>query len=182
MPAAETKPMLDDKIVMLFEGNLKRIFAMKITRSTYRELQNVIFACANQKQEVADFLFETLMTGQVKAGVVNEKQEETLERCIELFTIPARLSQEVFERGEFISIITCYLVTQGEECALLNRIRRIDGEEFTFLSDPLNTINVLQHFAGRLPELAKNEKAKAELEKCKKELRIISERIRQMAL
>lgn len=174
--------MLEDKVVMLFEGNLKRIFAMKITRSTFRELQNVILSCANHNQEVANFLFETLMTGQIKPGSVNEKHQEVLEQCITLFTIPARLAKEVFERGEFINIITSDLVTQGEECAFLNRIRRIDGEEFTFLSDPMNTVNLLQHFAGRLPELLKNTKAREELEKHKKELSIIGERIKQMAL
>ena len=174
--------MLDDKIVMLFEGNLKRIFAMKITRSSFRELQNVILSCANQNQEVANFLFETLMTGQIKPGSVNEKHQEVLEQCITLFTIPARLAKEVFERGEFINIITSDLVSQGEDCAFLNRVRRIDGEEFTFLSDPTNTLNLLQHFAGRLPELMKNPKGKEELEKNKKEIGILGERLKQLAL
>jgi len=182
MHATGTQPMLDDKSVMLFEGNLKRIFAMKITRSTYRELQNVILSCVNQNQEAANFLFETLMTGQIKSGVVNEKHQEILEDCIADFTIPARLAKEVFERGEFINIITSDLVTQGEDCAFLNRIRRIDGEEFTFLSDPINTLNLLQHFAGRLPELMKNPKGKAELEKYRKDLSILGERLKQLSL
>ena len=182
MQGTGTKPMLDDKTVMLFEGNLKRIFAMKITRSTFRELQNVILSCANQNQDVANFLFETLMTGQIKPGMVNEKHQEILEQCITLFTIPARLAKEVLERGEFINIITSDMVTQGEECAFLNRIRRIDGEEFTFLSDPVNTLNLLQHFAGRLPELMKNAKGKEELDKHKRELNLIGERLKQMAL
>ena len=74
------------------------------------------------------------------------------------------------------------MVTQGEEAAFLNRVRRIDGEEFTFLSDPLNTLNLLQHFVGRLPELTKNQKAKEELAKYKKELALLGERLKQMAL
>lgn len=182
MQATGHNAMLDDKMMMLFEGNLKRIFAMKITRSTYRELQNVILNCVNNNQDAANFLFETLMTGQIKPGFVNEKHQEVLEDCIHSFTIPARLAKEVFERGEFINIITSDLVTQGDETAFLNRIRRIDGEEFTFLSDPANTLNLLQHFAGRLPELEKNPKAKEELAKYKKELNLIGERLKQMAL
>lgn len=182
MQATGPKPMLDDKMLMLFEGNLKRIFAMKITRSTFRELQNVILSCVNQNQDTANFLFETLMTGQVKPGTVNEKHQEVLEECIKNFTIPARLSKEVLERGEFINIITSDLVTQGEDAAFLNRVRRIDGEEFTFLSDPINTLNLLQHFAGRLPELEKNAKAKEELAKYKRELNILGDRIKQLAL
>ncbi|MFN0064856.1 MAG: CT_584 family protein [Chlamydiales bacterium] len=176
------KPMLDDKILMLFEGNLRRIFAMKISRSTFRELQNVILNCTNQNQELANFLFETLLTGQIKGQIPNEKHREILEECIKTFTIPSRLAKEVYERGEFINIITSDLVTQGDECAFLNRIRRIDGEEFSFLSDPANTINLLRHFAARLPELEKNSKAKEELHKFKNELSLLGERLKQMAL
>src|ERR1700722_20103414 len=92
------KITLDDRMLMLLEGNLKRIFAMKITQSTFRELQNVILSCANQDKNLANFLFETLMTGQFKEGLGNEKQREILEEIIHDFTIPARLAKEVAER------------------------------------------------------------------------------------
>lgn len=172
---------LDDQCVMLFEGNLKRIFAMKVTRSTFRELQNVIFTCANQDKNLANFLFETLLSGQVK-GTVSEKHKAALEDIIKNFTIPTRLAKEVFERGEFVNMITSDLVAQAEEVAFLNRIRRIDGEEFTFLADPENTIHLLQHFVGRLFELEKNSIGKGKLEKHKKEISLIAERLKQLAL
>ncbi len=176
------KMMLDDKTVLLFEGNLKRIFAMKITRSTFRELQNVILSCANQNKEVANFLFETLLSGQIRGTIPNEKHREILEEVIKDFTIPARLSKEVFERGEFINIITSDLVSQEEQYAFLNRLRRIDGEEFTFMSDVPNTFHLLQHFAGRMTELEKNGKSREELAKFKKEIHLIADRLKQMAL
>ncbi len=173
---------LDDRILMLFEGNLRRIFAMKITRSTFRELQNVLLNCTNNNKELANYLFETLLTGQIKGTLNNEKHQEVLEDVIKHFTIPARLAKEVHERGEFINIITSDLITQQEECALFNRIRRIDGEEFVFLSDPQNTVHLLQHFVSRLQEFQTQDKGREALAKLKKELSIIGERVKQLAL
>lgn len=176
------KIVLDDRMVMLFEGNMRRIFAMKISRSTYREIQNVILNCVNQNKDLANYLFETLLTGQVKGENLNEKHQEILEEVIKNFTIPARLAKEVHERGEFINIITSDLVTQEEQFAFLNRLRRIDGEEFVFMSDPQNTVHLVNHFVGRLTELEKNSKAKAELQKFKSELNILGERLKQLSL
>ncbi len=176
------KIVLDDRTIMLFEGNLKRIFAMKITRSTFRELQNVILNCANQNKDLANFLFETLFTGQIKGEIVSEKHREVLDEVIKDFTIPARLSREVHERGEFVNIITSDLVWQEEQFAYLNRVRRIDGEEFIFLSDGQNTVHLASHFIGRLVELENHPKAKPELEKYKKELKVLAERLKQLSL
>ncbi len=176
------KIVLDDKMVLLFEGNMRRIFAMKVSRSTFREMQNVILNCVNQNKDLANFLFETLLTGQIKGEVTNEKHQEIIEEVIKNFTIPARLAKEVAERGEFINIITSDLVSSEDQFAFVNRLRRIDGEEFAFMSDPENTMHLLNHFAGRLYELEKNPKAKTELQKFKKELGILGDRLKQLAL
>jgi hypothetical protein len=179
---AKEKITIDDQTLLLFEGNLKRIFAMKVTKSTFRELQNVIMTIANQNKETANFLFETLLTGQIKEGVTNEKQNEMLEEIIKDFTIPSRLAKEVFERGEFVNMITSDLVAQQEEVAFLNRLRRIDGEEFLFLADPQNVVHILQHFIGRLYEIDKAPPGKGKLEKHKKELALLSDRLKQLSL
>ena len=177
----KNKVVLDDRVVMLFEGNMKRIFAMKISRSTFRELQNVILNCTEQNKDLANFLFETLLTGQIKSAVPNKKHRDILEDVIKNFTIPARLAKEVSERGEFINIITSDLVSHEENFAFLNRLRRIDGEEFVFMSDPQNTMHLLQHFVGRLLELASAPKGSEELNKYKKELNLIGERLKQLS-
>ncbi len=173
---------LDDRMMLLFEGNLRRIFAMKITRSTFRELQNVILTCTNQNKELANFLFETLLTGQIKGEIPNEKHREILEEMIKNFTIPARLAKEVTERGEFINIITSDLISNEDQFAFVNRVRRIDGEEFVFMSDPQNTLHLVNHFVGRLYELEKNPKSKTELNQFKKELSMLGERLKQLSL
>jgi hypothetical protein len=176
------KIVLDDRMVMLFEGNLRRIFAMKISRSTFREIQNVILNCVNQNKDLANFFFETLLTGQIKGEIPNEKHREILEEVIKNFTIPTRLAKEVLERGEFINIITSDLASQEDQYAFLNRLRRIDGEEFVFMSDPQNTVHLVTHFIGRLVELERQAKAKPELDKFKKELGMLGDRLKQLSL
>lgn len=177
------KVELKDEQIMLFDGNLKRIFAMKVTRSTFRELQNVIMTVAGQDKNLANFLFELLMTGAIKEGVVlKENHRAVLEEIIKDFTIPARLAKEVYERGEFINMITSDLVAQQEEVAFLNRLRRIDGEEFLFLADPQNVVHLLQHFVARLFEADKSPQAKGKLDKHKKEIALIADRLKQLSL
>ena len=127
-------------------------------------------------------MFEILFTGQIKSDVTNEKQREIFEEVIKNFTIPARLAKEVAERGEFINIITSDLVSSEEHFALLNRIRRVDGEEFLFMSDPQNTVHLVSHFVGRLYELVKNPKVKDELDPFKKELSLLGERLKQLSI
>lgn len=179
----EAAVALTDQTLKLFEGNLRRIFAMKITRSTFRELQNVILSCANQDKNMANFLFESLLTGQVKQPLP-ETQQEVMDEVIRSFTIPARLAKEVYERGEFVNIITSDLISGPPEegFAFLNRVRRIDGEEFVFLSDPENTLHLVEHFVARIAELDRNQATKAQFEKHKKKLALLVERLKQLSL
>jgi hypothetical protein len=144
-------------------------------------MQNVILSCANQDKNIANFLFETLLTGQIKEGSINEKHRELLEEIIKDFTIPARLAKEVYERGEFVSVITSDIATQNEQSAFLHRIRRIDGEEFSFMADPQNTMHLIQHFVGRLYELEKQPKGKEQLSKFKNELSHIVDKMKHLA-
>lgn len=174
------KTHLEDRILMLFEGNLKRIFAMKVTRSTFREIQNVILTCTSGDKNLANELFEMLMTGQIKEDFGNEKQKEVFEHIIREFTIPTRLAKEVFERGEFVNIITSDLMNQQDRYAFFNRIRRIDGDEFNFITDLESTVHLLQHFVGRLHDLEKGPKGKEILAKFKKDFSDLNERLKQM--
>lgn len=177
----EEKTALDDKMLMLFEGNLKRIFALNVTRSTFREIQNVILNCTNQNKTLSNLLFEMLLTGTIPEGMGNEKQKEILEDIVKDFTIPARLSKEIYERGDFINIITSDAVSQKDQFAFINRLRRIDGEEFTFMTDPESTLHLIQHFIGRLSELEKVPKSKELLDKYKGVLVQLSDKLKQLS-
>lgn len=172
---------LDDRMLMLFEGNLKRIFALKVSRTTFREVQNVILSCTNQEKQLANILFEMLLTGSIPEHLGNESQQEILEDIVKLFTIPTRLAKEVYERGDFVNIITSDAVNhQQEQFAFVNRVRRIDGDEFTFMTDTESTIHLIQHFVSRLAELEKSPKSKELLSLQKSALNAISDKIKQL--
>lgn len=172
--------VLDDSALMLFEGNMRRIFAMKINRSTFRELHHVILTCVNQDKNKAEFLFESLLTGQIKQTLSNEKQRHILEDIIKNFTIPARLAKEIHEKGEFVNVISADVLSFQEEYVILNRFCRIDGEELTFLSDPASTLNIIQHLIGRLYEIKGTPKGKEALAKHKGALTVLRERLKQL--
>ena len=54
--------MLDEKSVFHLESSLRRIFAMKVTRSTFRELQNTVVSIAQGDRDIINNIFETLFT------------------------------------------------------------------------------------------------------------------------
>lgn len=152
--------MLDENTINRIRASLQRIFSMKITRSTFREVQNAIISASGESKDEVNDVFESFLSGKAKDQLAKGKSLETFNSTIDEFSIPIRLSKEVHERGEFVNIITSDTLTQGERIAFLNRVRRIDGEEFHFVTDPESTIHLLNHFVGRLQELAKSEQTK----------------------
>lgn len=171
--------MLDEKNLTQLDASLKRIFAMKITRSTFRELQNVLIALAQGNKHLTNDLYESLITGNVKPGVAKDMAE--LQSITKQFMIPIRLSKEIFERGEFINIITSDTISQDKEIALLNRIRRIDGDEFLFITDIPSTVSILKHFYGRIQEFEKSEEGKKQLGAFKRDLASLGQALQQLA-
>jgi hypothetical protein len=174
--------MLDEKLVNQLEASLRRIFAMRLTRSTFRELQNVIISLAQGNREQISDIFESLFSGQVKETLTKEpKVKEQLQELCKQFSVLVRLSKEIFERGEFVNIITSDLISQDKDVAFLNRIRRIDGDEFLFITDPSSTINLFQHFFARLLELEKSNEGKKQLSQYKKDISSLSTKLNALA-
>jgi hypothetical protein len=120
------------------------------------------------------------LTGNIPDNVGDERQKAALEEMLRLFTIPARLAKEVYERGDFVNIITSDAVSHQDRIGFVNRIRRIDGEEFSFMSDPESTIHLLQHFVGRLTEIEKSPQGKKALLPYYKELTLLAERLKAL--
>ena len=172
---------IGEKELTILEKNLQRIFSMNIMRSTFREVQNTILSAADGDKDKANDLFEALLVGEIKEGIVNNKSKDMLKDILNQFTIPTRLAKEVFERGDFVNIITSDLVPQGtNRVVFLNRIRRVDGEEFQFITDTDSTMHLIQHFIGRLQELDKNEGTKQLLTDHKKDFASIKTKIEQL--
>lgn len=172
--------MVNEKELTHLSKNLQRIFSMNIMRSTFREVQNAILAATEGNKDNANALFESLMIGEVKDGVVHTKAKDSLKGIIEKYTIPIRLSKEVAERGDFVNIITSDLLAQPNRVVFLNRIRRVDGEEFQFITDPESTFNLLQHFLGRVQDLDKSEGSKKVIESHKADLQALKQKIEEL--
>ena len=61
-------------------------------------------------------------------------------------------------------------INVAPQAVLSNRFRRVDGEEFHFVSDVETTLHVVNHFLTRLQELSKNEGAAKNLQRCKPQI------------
>ena len=152
--------MIEEKSLSELSFALKRIFAMPISRSTFREIQNAILTYCPTKNGDSGALFESLVTGELNPANSVFCKKDPLQKLIKDFSISIRVAKDVFERGEFISLASSDIITQQDRIAFLNRIRRVDGEEIHFLTDVKGTINLLHHYLGRLQELEKSEVGK----------------------
>ena len=154
--AAKSKALeLEDNVFLILVGNLKRIFATPIGYTTFREFQNVVFNCSNGKQEVANFFFEMLINGKLIQDLPAE-QKQASQSLIADFMMPIRVAKDIHERGEFINFITSDMLTQQERCVFLNRLARVDGQEFLLMTDVQNTCHLIRHLLARLIEAQKN--------------------------
>lgn len=161
---------IDDRMVQTLNNGLSRIFAMKVTKSTFREVQNLILALTNGKENEADALLQALVGADHDSSLFTGNAGEEIRKVSENYAIAVRLSKDVLERGEFINLLTSDALGSNKGPLLLNRIRRIDGEEFQFITDANSTVHILQHFVGRMSEIAKTDEGKSSLEKVREGL------------
>lgn len=161
---------IDNRTIDTLSAGLQRIFAMKVSKSTYREIQNLILALTEGKDELADSLLQGVAGTDFKEEHFSEESSQKIKSLAKEYAIPVRLSKEVLERGEFINLLTSDSVGSNKGPLLLNRVRRIDGDESQFITDMSSTVHILQHFSGRLLELSKNDDGKEHLKKVKQGL------------
>ena len=167
-----TKPKnleIDNNTFLLLEGNLKRIFATPIGYTTFREFQNVVFNCSQGQQELANFLFEMLINGkllqELPAG-----QKQSAQSLIVQFMMLIRVAKDIHERGEFINFITSDMLAHQERCVFLNRLARVDGQEFLLMTDVQNTCHLIRHLLSRLLEAQKNPIGEKNLQEIQEDL------------
>lgn len=160
---------LQDNIFLILEGNLKRIFATPIGYTTFREFQNIVFNCANNNQDTANFFFEMLINGKLTQEVADH-QKKSAESLISQFMMVVRVAKDVHERGEFINFITSDMLAQQDRCVFLNRLARVDGQEFLLMSDVQNTCHLIRHLLARLLEAQKNPVGSKNLQEIQDEI------------
>ena len=176
--------MLTEHLVNELNLQLQRIFCLPITRSTFREMQNVIFTLAQQNQEKANLYFEVLLSGTMKDGAIADTAKEKMRAIIERYTIPARMAKEVFERGEFVAGMTSDVVFDnetGQNALIITRIRRIDGQELQVVNNTQTTLFTIQHHIDRLRELSAHEKGKEQFKYLKEQINQLKQNLTQIA-
>lgn len=136
--------------------SFRRIFALPISRLTIRELQNAINQALPENAETSKTLYESLITGDLKDGIKKSGGHSDLASLVEDYTYQFKIAREVAEMGEFMNSFSCDFLQQGNQVYFMNRMRRIDGEEYYFLSAPETNIRLAHMFINRLRDLKKS--------------------------
>ncbi len=170
--------MLQKHQVERFRFHLQRLFSLKIGRTTFREMQNAVMGTVEGDRDLATKLFEALLRGEVPDELGDKEGLPLLRVLVDTYCVPARLARDVYERGEFLQVITSDLVRQDHPL-FVNRIRRIDGEELQFVTDVESTVHLLQHFVGRLVDMESDSDLKS-IEGSIKELEGVKHSLQQL--
>lgn len=134
--------------------------------------------CFDGDREAASKLLEAILTG--KPNQNGSGQDPALQKLIDRYALPMSVAREVAERGDFLSIVTSDIISHPEMPIFGNRIRRVDGQEFDFITNAETAIQLLHHFSARLLEMEKLEKSRDVLKGFKKELVSLKARIDQL--
>lgn len=169
--------MLDEKKFLQLEKAFERVFAFNVTRSTFRQLQNVIFAIADGDKNIATAVLEALLLGEVKLEGNKALNNQTFKKIVENYSVLTQVAKDVLERGEFINLVTSDILQNPQAIVFANRIRRIDGEELQFITDAESTLQLVNHFLNRIHEVDKAEPARKVIEGIRTDLDAIRDKI-----
>lgn len=152
---------------------LKRIFSFPITNITFKELQTTIFTILNQDRDLSNEVLNTLLNGNVQ-----QENKPFLKTLADEFSVQARLSKDILEKGEFINFMSSDLLRQGDLALFTNQLRRLDGETFHFFSDPEGIVRIIEHFIGRLEEIGRVDKSKKFIKEHETNIKKLRERLK----
>jgi len=157
--------MIEQKQIMHLTLVFKKVFALPITRTTFRELQSALMGLAQGDRELFTDVAESLLAGQVKPILKGKIDIETFQRFIEQFHIQVVVSKEVHDKSQFITFITSDVLNQPQGTVFSNCIKTVDGKEHLFLTDVESTLQLIQHFVGRIHEAKNIESSKESFER-----------------
>lgn len=146
---------LSEMQVEQLSRSFKRIFALPISRLTIRELQNAITQALPGNADGSKALYESLLTGDLKDALREGGNGEGLTNLIDDYSPHVKIAREVAEMGEFMNSFSCDFLEQNKQYFFINRMRRIDGNEYYFLSAPETNIRLSHMFINRLRDLKK---------------------------
>lgn len=137
------------------ERSFNRIFSLPVTRMTIREIQDALRAVMQGDPEAAKSLYESLLAGVSKGGF-EQLNRSDLKSLIGKYTSQVNFAKEVGEFGEFMNSFSCDFFQQGNQVLFVNRMRRLDGQEYYFHSAPETNIRLAHMFVSRLQDLKKS--------------------------
>lgn len=172
--------MIDEKKVQQLDMAFQRILTLPLSKSSFRQMQNAILFCLEGDRDAATGLLEALLRGTSDNQAGKAAQDANMQKLIDRFSLQIGVAREVSERGDFLSIVTSDIINHPEMPLFGNRIRRVDGQEFDFITNAESAIQLLQHFSSRLQEMEKLEKSREVLKGAKKELISLKSRIEQL--
>lgn len=166
--------MTDNSKFEAVRASLKKIFALPVNKSTFRQIQNTIGVICQGNIAMTNEILESLFNGNFKHG------QENLKPIQKEFEEQLKVSRDVFEKGPFLGLITSDHIAQGDRVLFNNLIRRIDGEEIEFISDVESTFLMIKHFIGRLQEVYVKDISKDLKEKLEEEISDLHEMTQTM--
>lgn len=170
--------MIDAKKLQQLDQAFQRILTLPLSKSSFRQMQNAVLFCFEGDREEASKFLEAILTG--KAPQNGSAPDPHLQKLIDRYSLPMSVAREVAERGDFLSIVTSDIISHPEMPIFGNRIRRVDGKEFDFITNSETAIQLLHHFSSRLLEMEKLEKSRDVLKGFKKDLVALKNRIDQL--
>lgn len=157
----------DEDLVSL-RITLKKIFALPISRLTYKQVLNAVSREIKEEANIKEVL-EALLTGNFKEDPHNKRRSGLLRTLLEEFCIPVRVSKDFEEKGEHLFFMISENYKFKDTDYLVHRLKRVDGLEFQFITDFETTFTILEHFSKRVQEVKKDqfqeEKNRERLEK-----------------
>lgn len=167
--------MLDKKTLLLIKEQLQRLFALNITRSTFREVQNIVLA--HTSSTLQEKIYSSFLSGKADSKCIDKNNRTLFEEVIQHFYPLIQIAKDVYEKGEFVNFITSDTLNRNGSITFFNRIRRIDGKEFDFATDTSTSLQLLHHFLRKVRELPNLKSTKKQKESLQKNLLAIREEI-----
>lgn len=173
--------MIDPKKAQQLDFAFQRILTLPVSRSSFRQIQNAILFCLDGDREAASQLLDAFLGVELENEQAKKKSKEpAMQKLIERYALPIGVAREVSERGDFLSLMTSDVINHPEMPLFGNRIRRIDGQEFDFITNAESAIQLLHHFSSRLQEMDRLEKPREVLKGLKNELISLKSRVDQL--
>jgi len=147
--------MLSQDKMEVLENQFQRIFTLPVTRTTFRELQNVISTAFDGNNEKTISFIDSLLQNR------KDSESDQIADFVKEYCIPVRVAKQVHDNGEVLSMLTTDVGMQAGNMIFSVRMRRIDGGEFSFLTDAAGFLQIAEHILSRIESVSTNQTGRA---------------------